>query len=240
MATKGTPRDKFRYKVSEKDLKKSYELRLAAQFGDKTAKQKLAAYNRRIKERKMEANNIEWVVDGRSFNRYKMMDYIVTRIASGESLPEICSDPNMPSMLEVYGWADNHPAFVKEMNRAEEVRGHILGEKALQVALDTDRENVSADKLKFEALSKAAARLNSKFQDKQVVEQKDEYASMTPEQVRDRIKRMIAADPNLASFVPAGMLEDRQSAQEIEVPVLSSETQIQDPAPDDTPDEDGN
>ena len=74
-----------------------------------------------------------------------------------------------------------------------------------RIADDTDRENVAADKLKVEVFSKAAARLNPRFQDKQVVENKDEYGQMTPEQVRDRIRRMVEANPELASLLPASL-----------------------------------
>ncbi len=197
MASKGTPRLTYPYKTSPKDKKKSYELRLAAQFGDRKAKEKLWAYNRRIKERKMEANKIEWVVEGLKFNRYKMMDFIVSRVSNGEPLDEVCGPEEMPSMLEVYSWMDNHPDFASALKRAEEVRGHRLGEEALRVAMGTDRENVAADKLKFEALSKAAARLNSRYTDKQIIEQRDEYSNMTAEQIRDRISRMLQADPSL-------------------------------------------
>lgn len=234
MATKGSPRLKYPFKPSEKEKKKSYEVRLAAQFGDEKAKGKLAAYNRRIKERKMEANNVEWVVDGRKFNRYKIMDFIVARVANGESLPQVCESEQMPSMLEVYSWFSNHPDFEKAYKQAEEVRGHLLGEQALKIALDTDRENVQADKLKFEALSKAAARNNTRFQDKQVIEQKDEYANMTPEQIRNRIGRMIQADPSLADSLAA--LSNRPDVPEIEVPSLASEPQTLDCARTDTPD----
>lgn len=219
MATRGTPRATYPWRPSAKQLKKSYEVRLAAQFGNDRAKEKLAAYNRQVKERKMEANMTEWEIDGRKFNRYKMMDFLVTRIANGESLPQVCGDPGMPSMLLVYSWFDNHPEFSKAMQRAEEVRGHLLGEQALLVATGTDRVNVSADKLKFEALSKAAARSNIRYQDKQVVQQQDEYANMTEEQVRQRIIRMVEANPALAEVVAK-----HPSLPEIGLLDVSSET----------------
>lgn len=154
----------------------------------------------------MEATKNDWLIDGKPFNRYKMMDYIVTRVANGEALTVICDEEGMPSMLLVYSWFDNHPEFMKAMQRAEEVRGHRLGEEALRVATSTDRVNVAADKLKFEALSKAAARTNTRFQDRQVIQQQDEYASMTEEQIRARIVRMIEANPALAVAIPAGTL----------------------------------
>lgn len=201
MVTKGTPAHKYKWRPSKGQLKKSYEVRLAAQFGGERAKEKLSAYNRQVKERKMEANQTEWVLDGKPFNRYKMMDYIITRVANGEPLTAICDEDGMPSMLLVYSWFDNHPEFMKAMQRAEEVRGHRLGEEALRVATGTDRVNVAADKLKYEALSKAAARANQRFQDRIVQQNIDEYANMTEEQIRQRISRMLEANPTLAEVV---------------------------------------
>ena len=180
----------------------------------------------------MEANQVEWVIDGKPFNRYKMMDYIVTRVANGEALTVICDEEGMPSMLLVYSWFDNHPEFMKAMQRAEEVRGHRLGEEALRVATSTDRVNVAADKLKFEALSKAAARTNLRFQDKQVVQQQDEFASMTEEQIRQRIARMLQANPTLAEVVATSPI-----AQETLSPLPSSDLPTLDCEQIETPDE---
>ncbi len=226
MASKGTPRLKYPYKTGLKDKKKSYEVRLTAQFGDEAAKRKLQAYNRHIKERKMEANKVEWVVGGKNFNRYKMMDFIVARVANGESLPKVCEAEEMPSMQLVYSWFENHPDFEKAYKRAEEVRGHKLGEQALQTALDTDRENVAADKLRFEALSKAAARTNNRFQDRQVIEQKDEYSTMDASQIRSRIEAMVRANPELLAALPQGTLSSHPASQE--TPTLSSASEILD------------
>jgi hypothetical protein len=228
MASSGTPRLKYPYKTSPKDKKKSYELRLTAQFGNDAAKHKLQAYNRQIKERKMEANKSEWVVEGRHFNRYKMMDFIIARVAGGESLPDATKSEDMPSMQMVYSWFDNHPDFEKAYRRAEEIRGHRLGEDALQTALDTDRENVAADKLKFEALSKAAARTNNRFQDKVVNEIKDEYSSMTPDQIRTRIQRMIEGSPDLLQSLPPEHLTS------LGIQTLSDASPVLDVSPDES------
>src|ERR1035437_6390127 len=208
MATAGTPSRKYPYHVPLKIKAKGYEIRLAAQFGDTASKYKLQAYNRRIKERKMEANKSEWVVEGRSFNRYKLMDFIVARVANGESLPQVCESDAMPSMQQVYSWFSEHPAFEKEYNRAEEVRGHILGEEALQTARDTDRENVAADKLKFEALSKAAARSNTRYQDRTVAKIEDEFANLSADQIKDRIQRILRLNPELAGMVPRDAISE--------------------------------
>ena len=241
MADPASAYRKYPYHVNKKDLAKSYEVRLAAQFGDAKAKSKLQAYKRRAKERKMEASKTEWSVDGRVFNRYRMMDYIVTRVSNGESLPQVCEKEEMPSMLQVYQWFNNHPDFEKAYKQAEEVRGHLLGEQALLVAMDTDRENVAADKLKFEALSKAAARTNLRFQDKQVQVQQDEYGAMTADQIRQRIGRMLEADPSLLSSLGSGhdSLSMRPSSEGMLELLPEPELPMQDPVETQTHDEVG-
>lgn len=226
LATKGTPARTFPYHVNPKDLKRSYELRLAAQFGDSKAKERLRAYNKRQKEKRVEAGRSEWKVDGHSFNRYKMMNYIVARTANGELLSEICDQDEMPSVMEVYKWFENHPDFEREFRIAEMARGHRLGDEVERIARNTDRENVSADKLKTEVLGKAAARLNARFQDKQVVQQQDEYSHMTRDQINERIKRMIEANPDLLAALPEEMrssLEMKEPPPEPELPILGHE-----------------
>lgn len=160
----------------------------------------------------------EWIVDGKILNRQQMMHYVVAQVSDGTSLPILCDVRGMPSMQEVYSWFDNYPDFERDYARAEEIRAHRMGEKAIEIAENTDRENVNADKLKVDVLLKAAARGNRRWQDKQVVEQKDEYASMTPEQIRDRVRRMLEADPSL-KLVLAGTAP---AVLEIEAQTLSS------------------
>jgi hypothetical protein len=210
----------YPFKVSAKQLRESYDLRLAAQFGDRKSKDRLESYNRRMKElRKMDYKQ-EWIVDGKILNRQKMMVYINALVASGTSLPELCDQRGMPTMQEVYTWFDNHPEFLRDYDRAEEIRAHRMGEKAREIGENTDRENVQADKLKVDVLLRAAARGNKRFQEKQIVEQRDEYASMTPEQIRERVRRMLEADPALNS-VATQMLD----AAPIEQQALPDSTQ---------------
>lgn len=221
----------YKFKVSPKQLKKSYDLRMAALGGDRLAKGRLEAYKKRMKEQRKMAYAQEWIVDGLILNRQKMMQYIVAQVSMGNSLPEICDVRGMPSMQEVYSWFDNHPDFLKDYDRAEEIRGHRMGEKAIEIAKDTDRENVSADKLKVETLLKAAARANKRYQEKQIVETRDEYASMSPDQVRARVRAMLEADPSLLASLP----QAHQDALGTSLPALSSEALTLDPEETDTP-----
>lgn len=215
MTTKGTPSHVYKFHTSKKQLQKSYEIRLAAQFGGPKEKRRLRAYNRAQKERKMEAGVNLWVVNGKPLNRYKMMEWIVSQTAAGELLSDLCKKANMPSMLQVYAWFDNHPEFETQYRRAERARGHLLGDEVERTARNTDRENVSADKLKCEILGKAAARLNERFQDKAVVQNQDDYSKLSIEQIRERIKRMVENNPELTSVL--------QEAPNLEAPLQQEE-----------------
>lgn len=240
MTTKGTPSYRYKYRTSIKDLKKSYEVRLAAQFGGPRAKQRLAAYNRSIKERRMAEGDIQYRVDGRIFSIYQMMEYIVSQVSSGESLPIVCDTTGMPSMHTVYSWFDNHPEFERDYYRAEEIRGHRMGEEALEIAKGSDRVNVNAQKLQVETLSKFAARANRRFQDKQVIEKPDELAGASVEQLRSRIARMLEASPELASTVlahlhgvgPSGLETEAQLVQPDQPSLGSNLTDTLDEAED--------
>ena len=184
----------------------------------------------------MEAGQIEWVVDGRKFNRYRMMEYIAVQVSMGDSLPEVCERIGMPDMRTVYSWFDNHPEFEREMRRAEEIRGHRLGERALRIAEATDRENVAADKLRVETLSKAAARTNTRFQDKQLTQVVDEFANLSVDQLKARVMRMLQANPDLADTIAHQTLsgpdvpEIDVQPDELETPTLGCDQS-------DTPDE---
>lgn len=238
MSTKGTPANKYKFKTPPDMLKRSYELRLTAQFGDRKAKDKLAAYNRRRKERMLEAGNKEWFINGKNRNRYWVMESIVTEVSAGTSLKVICSDDQYPTMQQVYSWFKMHPDFKKAYEEAEEVRGHLLGEQALEIALKTDRENVQADKLKIETLSKFAARANTRFQDKQVTQNVDELATMSTEQIRARLQALYRANPELSASLGTSVLGCSEDVPRNEQPVLSCEIVDPDPPEPQSPDED--
>ena len=206
------PSRRFPYCESEKDKKRMYRLRATwGRTGDRAARTRLDTYKKDMREKRMEILGDDHVVDGKRFTPQMMMDYICAQVASGMSLPEVCDREGMPSIKKTYSWFDNFPSFKMEYQRAEEVRGHILGEEALHIGRTTDRENVTADKLRVEVLSKAAARANQRFQDKAVVENRDEYQGMTEEQIRARIAHMLQANPELASVLAGQNL----SVQEI-------------------------
>ena len=169
----------------------------------------------------MQADEKGWMLMDKPCDRYTMMDYIVSQVANGTLLSDVCKKGEMPSVLQVYSWFDNHPAFKNAMDRAELVRGHLLGDEVERIAKATDRENVAADKLKTDVLGKAAARLNPKFQDKVVQEVKDPYAHMTTDQLREKIRLMLQADPSLADTLPEAISMSQVEPIDV-LPLLSS------------------
>ena len=234
---KQTAGRRFPYRVSKKDFEESHRIRTMLKKGAyKGAQTKLDAYNKRAKEKRMEVMNEEFTLRGKRFTKPMLMDYICSNVSEGMALDEVCEEPGMPTMQAVYGWFDNFPSFQREYERAEEIRGHRLGEEALRIGKKTDRENVTADKLRVEVLSKAAARSNRRFQEKTVVETRDEYQSMTEEQIRARVEALLRANPELAgmlreqNLVGPGILE---LLPEPSPPTLDCES-VQTPESDDT------
>src|SRR6185312_6405316 len=63
-------------------------------------------------------------------------DVICERIANGESVRQICSDPEMPCMTSVFNWLRKHEDFVKQYARAKEAQVEALGEDLLDIADD--------------------------------------------------------------------------------------------------------
>lgn len=155
----------------------------------------------KMANKRASAEEILWHIDDKGYDRYDMMALLIHLVSEGFGLVEICDDGDFPSLHEVRSWYGNHPSFQRDLEEAEKTRGEILGENALQLALASTNHTVAADKLKYEALSKAAARLNDKYQDKQVVKTEDATSRMTDEQIRERLRSIMEANPDLASVI---------------------------------------
>ena len=147
---------------------------------------------------KADASALLWEFDGRHWNRYQIMELLVARVAEGESLVDICKDTAFPTLREVRGWYRNHPAFLEEMLEAEACRGAILGELALTtVEGEYDKDDVPRRKLQHDAYAKHAARLNTEYQDKQVIKQEGELDRLSQDQLQARLASLLEANPAL-------------------------------------------
>lgn len=169
---------------------------------------------KKVSHKRAKADEVLWYIDGEGHDRYQMMNLLVHLVSEGYSLAEICEDNDFPTLKEVREWCPNHPGFERDLIEAEKVRGEILGEMALQVAMGASNQTVAADKLRYEALSKSAARLNQKYQDKQVVQTEDKTDRMTEEQIRERLVAMVEAHPELAAIItPSLGLKEREGTE---------------------------
>ncbi len=180
---------------------------------------------KKVSHKKAKAEEILWTIDGQGYDRYEMMNLLVHLVSEGYSLAEVCEDNDFPTLKEVREWCPNHPGFERDLIEAEKVRGEILDTLALKVAMDSTNQTVAADKLRYEALSKTAARLNSKFQDKQVVQTEDKTGQMTEDQIRERLMAMMDANPELAEIIaPSLGLKVKEGAEAPSVDAPSSAT----------------
>ncbi len=171
-------------------------------------------------ERKASEERTWGPIDDCMFNRFELMEYLLTKVSSGVSLPKVleeltraCTDGVIPDLMMVRGWCRFHPDFGHAMAIAEEIRGEILGEQSLQDLLDADatgmsREELGLLKMQTDAKAKAAARKNASFQDKTVVEHKDPNEGQSLEDMEKRLADLLKAHPAIAASV-AGKLSHR-------------------------------
>lgn len=61
-------------------------------------------------------------------------DRICMRLAAGESLSTICSEPNMPSRQAVHNWLETYPMFWERYRRARAMQAECLAEEIIQIA----------------------------------------------------------------------------------------------------------
>ena len=133
-------------------------------------------------------------------NRYEMMEMLVVLVGEGYSLPAICKDPSMPTLAEVRAWGKRHPDFTAALKDANETRGMIMGEQALNEVMDHDPSETGAAKLKFEALTKTAARLNNEFKEKAVIQVEDITEHWTEDQIKERLELLMKNCPDIKTL----------------------------------------
>lgn len=83
-----------------------------------------------------------------AYDAENIMDLIVERLASGESLRSICLSDGMPNRSTVMRWLDDNEAFATKYARAKDIG---FDERAEKLAEDIEvEEDVQRAKLKFE------------------------------------------------------------------------------------------
>jgi len=156
--------------------------------------------NSKLKENG-DAADKRFLILGEPADRFEYMLFIVAMVSEGMQVTDICELEGSPTLLEVRHWRKWHSNFDKELKEAEACRGERLGEESLQVALDTtDESNAAIAKLKSETLAKAAARLNSEFQERKLIQTEDITDHQTYEQLMSRWNTLSKQFPELKTL----------------------------------------
>lgn len=128
-----------------------------------------------------------WTINGAHYNRQDIIYKVLDWITEGNSLKMFCEQVGAPSIGTIYKWFKNHPEFERDYRLAEEAAAHIMSDKALlEVVHLTEREDVPVVKLRYDALTRRAAQMSQKFQDKQVFRQEEDIKSVSDDELRRR------------------------------------------------------
>jgi len=87
---------------------------------------------------------------------------ICERLANGESLIAICRDDDLPHVATVYNWLAAFPEFEDMYVQARQLQADYLMDEAREVALAATPKTVWADRLRFDAIRWATAKLAPK------------------------------------------------------------------------------
>lgn len=68
----------------------------------------------------------------------EVVSTIFARIAQGESVVSICSDPGMPAQSAFYKWMDSKPELVERYTCARKSQANTIFDKMLNVAENTE------------------------------------------------------------------------------------------------------
>lgn len=147
----------------------------------------LNGYLKRIEVTKTMAYEEKWNINGVDYTRQAIMKKIIEWVSDGNPLKMFCDQPGAPSIGKAYYWFKNYPEFHDDFRAAEEAGGHSLGDRALMTAMYvTSPEEVPAAKLKYDAMSRRAAQMNQRFQDKQVFRAETDVKTLSESELNER------------------------------------------------------
>ena len=84
---------------------------------------------------------------------------ICERIANGESLRKICSEPGMPARMSVFRWLRAKGDFAEEYADARQMQGDYMDDLILETAYECDPRNFRAASVKISAFQWRAMKL---------------------------------------------------------------------------------
>lgn len=70
----------------------------------------------------------------------EVVDKIIERLAHGEPMARICSDPEMPSFKTVWSWEEDDEEFRKLSARARRYGTHFMADDCLRISDDPSLE----------------------------------------------------------------------------------------------------
>jgi len=85
-----------------------------------------------------------------------LMDIICQKIAEGDSLTNICNEPDMPGYNTLSRWRREHPKVAEMIQHARRDRAENHYTRVLEEADGADEDNVQANKLRVTAYQWAA------------------------------------------------------------------------------------
>jgi hypothetical protein len=96
-----------------------------------------------------------------------LFNVICARMAEGELLFDILSEPGMPSRTTLYGQVDQRPDAKSKFVFAQNMQAHAVAEKGVKLAAEATPEWANACRVKFEAFKWfAGKKLPAVFGDK--------------------------------------------------------------------------
>jgi hypothetical protein len=84
---------------------------------------------------------------------------ICERIANGESLRKICSEPGMPARMSVFRWLRTKGDFAEEYADARQMQGDYMDDLILETAYECTPENARAASVKISSFQWRAMKL---------------------------------------------------------------------------------
>ena len=72
-------------------------------------------------------------------------EFICLRIANGESLRKVCSDPDMPASSTVFKWLGEQKAFSEQYARAREAQMEVMAQEIVDIADDSSEDAQTDD-----------------------------------------------------------------------------------------------
>lgn len=155
-------------------------------------KTRFSSYRGTLDKLRRDASTDSWTINGVEHARQDIMFKVLDWVSDGNPLKMFCDQAGAPSIGTIYKWFKNHPEFERDFRAAEEAGGHSLGDQALIEAIKlTEKDEVAIVKLKYDAMTRRAAQMNQKFQDKQVFRQEDDIKTISSEELMKRKEELI-------------------------------------------------